>query len=309
MNVAFVIHQQLKHKDKLKKRLLDVFEDDFQLSFYETNAQSGAMQPTREAIEAGANFVVVAGGDGSINEAVNGYMQTSVLAQSRTTLGVLPMGTGNDFARSLGLSKNLQQLRKLIETGAVWTIDVCQMEYQGIKGSKENRFFINIADIGMGGHAAQYLQRKQRRYGGNFTYIKTIVWSFFTYKKQEVAITSPHYNKTGKVLSFCMANGRYFASGMCIAPEARLDDGLMHLTFFGNVNLFDYFKNLARIKKGKKVKHKEVFYANANELSVVAKQGKSPIDMDGEFVGYTPLTVKVLPKMVNILATKEARSF
>lgn len=309
MKIAFVVHQLLKNKDQLKKRILDTFEADFDLTFYETNAQSGAMLPTRQAIKAGAAFVVVAGGDGSVNEAVNGYMQTSALAQSNTALGVLPMGTGNDFVRSLGLTQNLQQLRTLIEQRSIWAIDICQMDYQGPKDNKESRFFVNIADVGIGGQVAQYLQGKQRRFGGNFTYIKSVVWSFFSYKKQELAITSPYYNKSGKVLTFCMANARYFASGLCIAPEARLDDGLMQLTFLGKVSLFDYFRNLPKLKKGKKLKHKDVFYASASELSVVTKQGKSPVEMDGEFVGYTPLSVKVIPQVVNILATDEAKSF
>ena len=98
-----------------------------------------------------------------------------------------------------------------------------------------------------------------------------------------------------------MANGKYFGSGMCISPDAQLSDGKMQLVVIGEVSLYDYLKNIPKIKKGHKVIHKEIEYAFSEKCEIVAVDISCPIDMDGEYVGTTPLKAEILPSQIRML--------
>lgn len=100
-------------------------------------------------------------------------------------------------------------------------------------------------------------------------------------------------------MSLCMANGKFFGSGMCIAPTASLNDKLLELIIIGDVSIIDYLKNLSRVKKGLKIEHKEVFYETVKSCKIKSlEKTECPIDMDGEFIGFTPIEVKLHSKSI-----------
>lgn len=302
MKITFIIHGKLAESklESLKKEILLVFKG-FEINFLSTTAESGATEQTRIAIEQGAKYILIAGGDGSINEAVNGYMKVSEALQKTVALGIYPIGTGNDFAKSLQVTKSLKELLQLIKNKAIQKVDICKMDYIGLTNQPESRYFINIADIGIGGFVAEKIGKSSRVLGANLTYLLAIITSFLSYKKQAIVLKSPKMNWKGKVMSLCMANGKYFGNGMCIAPDAKLNDGVIQLTILGGISLLDYIKNISKIKKGVKVTHKKVLYTSVKELSIHSVAKESPIDMDGEFIGYTPIEVKIFKQKINIL--------
>ncbi len=302
MKITFVIHGKLKRPSSLKNSIERIFREGFEVSFLTTDAESGAKNQVIKAIEQGAKHVIIAGGDGSINEGINGYMQVSDDLKQQVIIGVLPMGTGNDFAKSLNVSSSLLKLKSLIQQESILEVDVCNMEYVGKTGQTENRYYINISDIGIGGFVAENVGKSSKILGSNLTYVKAIVSSFMKYKKQPIELNSPEFNWEGEILSLCMANGKYFGSGMCVAPDALLNDGLIQLTIMADVSLGDYVKNLSKLKRGEKVHHPEVTYTSVSELSVSSKGVECPIDMDGEFIGYTPIKVNVIPKAVKMIS-------
>jgi YegS/Rv2252/BmrU family lipid kinase len=304
MKITFVIHARLADAklEKFKAKIQSVFSTGFEISFSSTTAESGAKDQVRIAIENGAKYVIIAGGDGSVNEAVNGYMEVTESLRNTVTLGVYPMGTGNDFSKSLKVTKSLNELVKLIQNKSILKVDVCKMNFVGLTKQDESRYFINISDIGIGGLVVEKMKNSSRKLGASLTYFKSILSSFFTYKKQPIRLKSPKMNWKGEIMSLCMANGKYFGSGMCIAPDAQLNDGRIQLTILGNISVIDYIRNLGKIKKGIKIFHKKILYTSVEELTVESAGEECPVDMDGEFVGYTPIEVKIHPKNVNFLA-------
>jgi diacylglycerol kinase family enzyme len=156
-----------------------------------------------------------------------------------------------------------------------------------------SRYFINIADVGIGGVAAKMLNKSSRLLGASFTYHKVILQSFFSYKPVKIALKSADYSWNGEILSLCMANGRYFANGMCIAPEANISDGKIQLVIMGKVSILDYILNLSKIKRGIALEHPEVTYVKVDSCTIEAEELTCPIDMDGEFVGYAPLQLSI----------------
>ncbi len=285
----------------LRESIIHKFRKEFQLEIRKSTLQNSFQELTANAINKGVDYLILVGGDGSVNEGVNGYFDADSELSEKVMLGVYPAGSGNDFSKSLGVGNDLEQLLLLVKNDSFKKIDVGLMHFNNVDNTPGKRYFINIADIGIGGYVANKISDSKKRLGGDFTYTKALIQSFFKYKKQEVQLTSQDYNWTGKMMSICMANGKYFGSGMCIAPDAKLSDGKMQLVIIGEVSLYDYLKNIPKIKKGHRVIHKEVAYAFAEKCEIVAVDNPCPIDMDGEYVGTTPLKAEILPSQIRML--------
>jgi diacylglycerol kinase (ATP) len=285
----------------LRESIIHKFRKEFQLEIRKSTLQNSFQELTTNAINKGVDYLILVGGDGSVNEGVNGYFDADSELSEKVMLGVYPAGSGNDFSKSLGVGNDLEQLLLLVKNDSFKKIDVGLMHFNNVDNTPGKRYFINIADIGIGGYVANKISDSKKRLGGEFTYTKALIQSFFRYKKQEVQLTSQDYNWSGKMMSICMANGKYFGSGMCIAPDAKLSDGKMQLVIIGEVSLYDYLKNIPKIKKGHRVIHKEVAYAFAEKCEIVAVDNPCPIDMDGEYVGTTPLKAEILPSQIRML--------
>jgi len=295
------VNGKIRKMKVLRESIIQTFRNDFHIEIRKSTLQNNFRQLTAKAVSKGMDYVILVGGDGSVNEGVNGYFDANLELREKVILGVLPAGSGNDFSKSLNVDNDLKQLFTLIKTDSYKNIDVGLMHFNGVNNSPEERYFINIADIGIGGYVANKISNSKKRLGGDFTYTKAVIQSFFKYKKQKIQLTSQDYNWSGRMLSICMANGKYFGSGMCIAPDASLTDGKMQLVIIGEVSLYDYLKNIPKIKKGQKIKHNEVEYAFAEKCEIVAIDNPCPIDMDGEFIGTTPLKTEILSNQLRML--------
>jgi len=305
--ITFILHGKLKSASALKAKISSLFAKGYDLHFKTTDKETGAKNSTIEATKESNDIIIICGGDGSINEMVNGYI--SSFQTNSVKFGILPLGTGNDFAKSLGVKNNLKELKELIEKDQVIDVSVFKMDYLNKSKQASSRYFVNVADIGIGGFVAENVGNSSKLLGANFTYIKAIVSSFIKYKKQPVALTSDSFNWSGPVLSLCMCNGKYFGSGMCIAPDAQIDDDQLQLTILGNVSLMDYLKNMSNIKKGHKIKHKEVTYTSVHNCKIESKGIPCPIDMDGEFIGYTPIEVNLAKMTMKIYGVNKNHAY
>ena len=285
----------------LRESIVHCFRSEFQVEIRKSTLENSFQELTTNAINKGVDYLILVGGDGSVNEGVNGYFDADSELRKKVILGVYPAGSGNDFSKSLGVGNDLEQLLLLVKNDSFKKIDVGLMHFNNVDNTPGKRYFINIADIGIGGYVANKISDSKKRLGGEFTYTKALIQSFFRYKKQKVQLTSKDYNWSGKMMSICMANGKYFGSGMCIAPDAKLSDGKMQLVIIGEVSLYDYLKNIPKIKKGHKVIHKEIEYSFAEKCEIVAVDSPCPIDMDGEYVGTTPLKAEILPSQIRML--------
>ena len=299
--ITFILHGKLKSSSSLKEKIKSIFSVGYIVHFKTTDKETGAKKSTIVALEENSDIIIVCGGDGSTNEMVNGYLSTN--STYSITFGVLPMGTGNDFAKSLGVKNAIQVLKQLIEDKSTTDVSIYKMNFINKLQQASSRYFINVADIGIGGLVVENVSNSTKLLGANITYVKAIVSSFMKYKKQPVVLTSNTFEWEGPILSLCLANGKYFGSGMCIAPDAKINDEQLQLTILGNISLLDYVKNLNNIKKGHKIKHKEVIYASVNGCKIESRGTPCPIDMDGEFIGYTPIDVKLHERKITFYST------
>lgn len=222
------------------------------------------------------DVVVVVGGDGTLNEVVNGIKQSEL----SLPVALLPNGTANDFSRGLGQSWNPDSFSQ-----AILSYNYQLMDLIRLSSDAGVHWCVNIADTGFGGNVVQLLHRQRKFIGGGISYVIAIARSFFTFKKPQVIIGSAEKNYAGPILLVAACNGPMFGDGLYIAPDALPNDGWMHVTLLGKVNFLDYVKNLARLKRKEKIKHPEACYFRTKKVAVQIMNGKAYTEADGELIG------------------------
>ena len=301
--IAFILHGKIKNRQKLMNEVYSVFNDSYDISFLTTEHAGHSIELSAKAAEEGFNYIISVGGDGSLNEVANGIMQ----AKSRNTsldvkIGVLPHGTGNDFVKTVKSPHNCTGLKRLLDEDSYKEIDLGFVEFTNPQGLASNRYFINITDIGMGGVIAEKLSRSSKMLGPTLTYQMSIISTLATYSNQPVKAVADDFTYEGKVMNFIVANGKYFGSGMGVAPDAEIDDAKFTVVIVAEISLLDYLQHLGEIKECKQIDHPQVLYKHAKYVAVDSLAAPQPIDMDGEFIGYSPMKITLVPKALKFLA-------
>lgn len=302
--IAFIFHGRIKNREKQFDWLRKTF-GSHQLKFYTTEKAGHSVELAEQAIREGSTHIICAGGDGSLNEVANGVMNArkhlTEQQWERIRVGVLPMGTGNDFVKTVHAPKTETGLKELIVDDVHTTIDLGLVDYHTASGEKKQRYFINITDVGMGGVVAERLSRYSKWMGAQLTYQRAILSTLVTYKHQPIKAKADTFTYEGSIMNFIMANGKYFGSGLGIAPEAEVTDGQLSIVILGEISLLDYIKNLGTVKKCEKLVHPELEYKACKEVTIDSPAGPLAIDMDGEFIGYSPMAVKVVPAAIRFI--------
>ncbi len=305
MKVCFIVNGICKSPKKVYSEI-QAFED-LQLAELVTKletAHSGhAIELAREASET-HDIVVAVGGDGTVNEVLNGIVQAS----KQAILGVFPAGTANDLSRTLNLQLDGKVLGSLIDKKSFRPIDIGHSELVDSEARELERYFINVIDFGIGGYVVEKVANSRKTFGAKFTFLKAIFNSLLTYEQSVVKIEADEFQWEGKLLSLAISNGQYFGSGIQIASDALLDDSKFNACVMSDISTTDYLKHVNKIRKGHKINHKGVRYFTTKELSVRPVDLSCAIDIDGEFCGYAPAKIKLLPKKIQIIAPHELKA-
>ncbi|PCH89738.1 MAG: hypothetical protein COB88_00450 [Flavobacteriales bacterium] len=301
-SVAFIIKGSIRHIQGIRTRIREAAGERIDVTMHQTTRAGEAILLSERAIRDGANYVIAVGGDGMINEVVNGYMNAPEEIRNKVSLGVFSSGKGNDYVKSLRVSGDLTELFALIKQDTTKLADLGLVEFIGLDGEETKRYFSNITDVGLAGYVTKNIDLNGVFINGFLTYQKAILQAFLTYKHIKVRLESAELNWEGSILSLIMAKGKFFGSGLCIAPHANIDDGKLGLVIIGNISLWDYLMNLGRVKKGIKLDHPEASYHTIGDCKITPLEGECPIDMDGEFIGFAPMKVRVISGAVRFLA-------
>jgi len=261
------------------------------LTKYAGHASELALMASNEK----ADLIIAIGGDGTFNEVLNGILKSG---NPNTSLALIPNGTGNDFCRGQGIIYKVEKFMDALKNQNYIYYDAGVI----IQGTSQ-RYFLNIADLGFGGHTAKILNN-QRKMGlkGSISYSVAILRSFGSFRKPEVKIMAdgkPLYN--GKLMMLTVCNGDTFGSGLIIHPGAKPDDGLLNITLLGEVTLWDYVSNIFKLKKGIKIDHPNISYHTAKKISFTITKGNAFIESDGEIVGDGDAEISILPGSVKVL--------
>jgi YegS/Rv2252/BmrU family lipid kinase len=268
-----------------------------------TSRRAHAIELAQEACQKGFRKIIAVGGDGTLHEVVNGVAAFS--AKQRPSVGTLFSGTGGDFFRMLREEYKIPQDFDWLKNPKEISIDLGKATLRTEKKSSTEKFFINIADVGISGEVTRRVNSSGKHWG-SLEYLKSTLASALFYKAPSVKIYGIQGEKKSKtyevdLLQLVVANGRYFGGGMCVAPEAQLQDGLFDITVIEKVSYFSMLREFPHFYFKEKIRHPKVHYGHGNIIRVEALKGDLPIGMDGEDFRAKEVTFEVIPRGLKIL--------
>ena len=269
-----------------------------------------AVAIAEQAAKDGREAVVAVGGDGTIHEVCNGLMRARAAGLAVPKLGIIGQGTGGDFRRTLGLEHRLDRYCQTIAAGKTRAVDVGKFSYRAKNGEDASAYFINILSVGMGGLVDEYVAQSGRALGGAFAYFSA---SLRALAKSEVGVLACQLKNGGKsrevriaTRTLAICNGRYFGSGMEVAPMAKPDDGILHVVSLGAAPKLRFALASMAIYKGDHIKNRDVEVHSCEAIDIdlenQAIRGDFPLDVDGEPLGTLPLSIELVPKALEIFA-------
>jgi diacylglycerol kinase (ATP) len=247
----------------------------------------------RSAVAGGATLVVAVGGDGTLNEVVNGVAGLDV------DLATIPLGTGMDFGRTYGIPTKFEDAVLVALEGTPRTIDAGRVSYRTWGGENAERWFANVGSVGMSGAVAQRANGMSKALGGKATFFYALTRVFLEWDNTEVTVRFDGQERRGKMHDVIVANGVWHGGGMKLAPNARSDDGAFDVILIGDVGKVDFLTTAPKLYKGKHLGHPKVQVVRTARVEVDAAE-HLPIELDGEQVGTTPATFEVVPGAVRV---------
>jgi YegS/Rv2252/BmrU family lipid kinase len=256
-----------------------------------TEGPGDATRLTREALRGGAERVVAIGGDGTINEVVNGFFDDAGAAIApEAALGIIPFGTGGDFRRSVSVPTELAAAAAVIAANHRRKIDVGRLEYTTMAGGPAARMFVNIASFGVSGVVDRLVNESGKKLGRLAFAVATAraTWSYTNQRVQLVFDGTDRVEAT--INTVAIANGRYFGGAMMVAPHAELDDGAFDVVAMGDFGFGDLVKSGRRLYKGTHLAMEKVTARRARTVDAEPIDPKAVVelDVDGENPGKLP---------------------
>ncbi len=276
---------------------------------HRTTARGDATTAVRNALRTGRyRTIVTVGGDGTLNEVVNGFFDENGAAIGNdAVLGLLPSGTGGDFRRAAHIPAGVAAAVELIASRATRVIDCGRIDF----ADGARRFFINIADCGMGGEVVAHINRSSRKAGGAQGTLLFLGASLSTLLRYHARVT--HIDIDGMsidrtVRSVVVANGISFGGGMRVAPGASLDDGQFDVVIIAETGRTRALTGITSLYRGRHVHRREVEVRRASVVRVRCDGEPMLFDVEGEQVGTTPATLTCLPAAIRLCAPDRGKA-
>ena len=274
------VQQVIKQLESLKPAALHI-----------TKKAGDAQNFARHAVRDNCNYIIAAGGDGTLNEVTNGIAH----AADRIRIGLLPLGTGNDFARSLRLPATIAENIAILNSAKTRAIDLVRVQ------SDQERFFVNVSAGGFSGLVDEKLTPEIKRTWGPLAYVRSAA----------AALPGMHAYKTevrffdGETLSLelynvVVANGTYVAGGLPVAPEADPADGLLDVVLVPKRSAAEIALLAAQIVLGNHLGSQAIIFRRTKYMSVKSQPGMW-FNADGELVGNAPAEFEIIPRALQFV--------
>ena len=270
----------------------------------EFTARTGhAIEIARDAAKKGRELVIAVGGDGTLNEVVNGVMRAAEEGSHAPEVAIVGQGTGGDFRKTLGLEHRLDKYLEAIASGRVRAIDVGRITYRDHERQQKTRFFVNILSAGMGGLVDRYVADASRALGGKVAYFGASLRALVQAKRGRLRCEVTENGKTSEkkiqTLMIAICNGRYFGSGMHVAPMAKIDDGKFEVVSIDAESKIAFSVSSQRIYDGAHIGKDGVIHFSCEKIDMDLENEDARelflLDCDGEPIGGLPISVEVLP--------------
>lgn len=293
MRKARLIYNPTSGREEMKRRLADVLQRldsaGIETSCHATTGEGDATLAAAEAVERGYDLIIAAGGDGTLNEVINGMAEK----ENIPPLGVFPLGTTNDFARALGISKNWEDYCDLVIRDETRPIDL---------GKANDRYFINIAGGGTLTELTYEVPSKLKTMIGQLAYYLKGLEKIVSLTPQELIINASGQTPIhDEFMVFLIANSNSVGGFEKLAPGASMDDGMFDVIALRKCNLAEFVRVITLALRGEHINDKKVVHFRTDYMEVVSP-GPVQLNLDGEFGGVLPATFRMLPQHLRIFA-------
>lgn len=276
-------------------RVLTAKDIDYEL--HQTAKTGDAEELAEKAALSGVRRILVAGGDGTLHEVVNGLMAAGASLSADITIGLLPLGTGNDWARTLGVPLRLEAACELLKTGLPVACDLGEVAC--IKdGQVATAYFVNIAGVGIDAHIVRLVQDQSP---GRMQYWIGLLKACRSFQAPQLQVCADGWQHCGRTLGAFVCIGRFLAGGMRIAPQANYHDGLFEITVIDNLRPLEILLHIPMLLFGNLASSGKVRTTQARSVTV---EGDGLVQADGEIIGHLPATFRAIPKAIRVLVDR-----
>ena len=277
-----------------------------------TKSQGDGINIAEIAARSGRKFIIACGGDGTINEVANGILNSG----EDVELGILPSGTGGDFRRTLGLPHTNREAAAALRDGKTNLMDVGKVTFNDHSGETVSRYFLNVSSVGL---AADIIKRVKSAKVFYWLPVESVRGkaNFAVSTLQEVLDLDPSLIRvrfddgdehTLQTIAFCIANSRYFGGGMMIAPDAKINDGLLDVVNIGDISTAKIIVNALTLYRGTHNRLDEVNSTLAKKIEITPADPSVEIllETDGELPGKLPAVFEIVPNALRVRVPKSA---
>lgn len=276
-----------------------------ELEIEATRGPRDAERIAREAARAGVERIVIAGGDGTTSEVVTGLLAAGLGAHVR--LALLPLGTGGDLVRALGVPRDVEGALARIAAGKERSVDAGRARYRDAAGHERESYFLNVASAGISGLVTALVNEAPKSLGGTLSFLIGTLRGIARHRAVPArVVVDGRTIHEGPLVLATAANGRYFGGGMHVAPNALLDDGLLDVTLIGGVSKLRLLRELPKLYTGAHLGAEAVIADRGRTIEITplaSDAGADPIhiELDGEPLGRAPVAFEVVPGAVTLL--------
>ena len=270
------------------------------LEVVRTRAPRDAERIAREAVLDGVERLVVAGGDGTLSEIVTGLLAAD-LAQ-RAEIGVLPLGSGGDFMRTLGIPPRPDDAIAALAGGKTRRLDAGRATYTLDSGRVATSYFLNIASLGVSALITRFVNATGKGMGGRAAFLMGSIRGILGFNPEPLSVrVDGEIVHEGPTVLATVANGRWFGGGMHVAPQARPDDAELDIVIIGALTKLQLLRRLPLLYSGTHLDDPAVASFRGRRVEFEAAPGTVHIEVDGEPLGSAPVEIEVLPGAVDVL--------
>jgi len=292
MKVGLILHGKKPRQKEIEQEFHAAFAHDTRRVTY-TEFAHHAQDIAKSYCNDEFDLIIVSGGDGSLNDVANGVLASNF---PHVVIAIWPTGTGNDFVKTIPTYSSFQAMREAFMNQRTVKVDVGK-----ITTTEKQQYFINVTDVGLGGCVARDMKTSRRLLGSFLTYQLYIVKNLLIYRKKKIQFQIDEHKGEATVMNFVVANTPYFGSGLGISPDSDPCDGRFEVVIIGEINLWHYLRFIPKVKRKQRIHYHKIHYLSGKKIGIEAER-PMPIDMDGEFIGFTPFTVE-LAAQVNVLSS------
>jgi len=265
-----------------------------------TNAKKHAIDLTAGGIAQGYRKIVAVGGDGTMNEVINGCFIQKTCRPKSLAVGMITVGTGNDWGKMFGIPLDYEEAIKILKKNDTLLQDTGMVQYHyGEK--KEKRYFINIAGLGFDAKVVKRTNaQKEKGLGGKTLYFWNLLTSLITYKHIHANIIIDGKEYKNKLFTMSLGIGKYSGGGMMQTPLAIPDDGLFDITVINDIGKTEVIRSLKMLYDGTILQHPKIDGYTGKDVHIDAKKPVH-VEADGESLGHSPVKFTIIPKSINIV--------